>query len=111
MHQNRRESVQPVKLRITMRHCAFKGVDVDAHWYDATGSCRVQILDILVNDLKLKLGDPVPDQQLKQKYRDRNGDSGDIKKGLEYTEQQEWMSHDGPPTFTSQLTELGHESA
>jgi len=69
------------------------------------------ILDILVKDLKLKPGDPVPDQQLKQKYRDRDGDSGDIKKGLEYAEEQEWMAHDGPPAFTWRLTELGHEYA
>ena len=69
------------------------------------------ILDILVKDLKMKPGDPVPDQQLKQKYRDRKGDSADIKRGLKYAEEQEWMSHDGPPTYTWRLTELGHDSA
>jgi hypothetical protein len=69
------------------------------------------ILDILVNELKLKPGDAVPDQQLKLKNRERNGDGGDIKKGLQYAEEQEWMAHDGPPTFTWRLTELGHEIA
>jgi hypothetical protein len=70
-----------------------------------------RILDILVNDFGLKAGDPVPTQQLKQKYRDRKGDSADIKAGLEYAEEQEWMAHDGPPTYTWRLTELGHENA
>jgi hypothetical protein len=69
------------------------------------------ILDILVNDLKLKPGDAVPDQQLKQKYRDRKGDSADIKAGLQYAEEQGWMAHDGPPTYTWRLTQLGHENA
>jgi hypothetical protein len=69
------------------------------------------ILDILVKDLKLKPGDAVSGLQLKQKYRDRKGDSGDIKQGLEYAEEQEWMAHDGPPAFTWRLTELGHEYA
>jgi hypothetical protein len=69
------------------------------------------ILDILVNDLKIKPGDAVPDQQLKHKYRERNGDSGDIKQGLQYAEEQGWMAHDGPPMFTWRLTEFGYEVA
>jgi hypothetical protein len=69
------------------------------------------ILDILVNDLKLKSGDPVPDQLLKQKYRDRKGDSAHIPEGLKFAEDREWLSHDGPPTYTWRLTELGHEYA
>jgi hypothetical protein len=39
------------------------------------------ILDILVKDLRVQPGDPVPDHQLKAKYRARNGDSADIKLG------------------------------
>jgi hypothetical protein len=31
------------------------------------------ILDSLVNDLKLKPGDPMPDQQLKERYRGPQG--------------------------------------
>lgn len=69
------------------------------------------ILDILVNDLKLKPGDAVPDQQLKQKYRERKGDSADIAVGLEYAKDQEWMEHDGPPAYKWRLTPLGHEMA
>ena len=69
-----------------------------------------RILAILVNDLKLKPGDALPDQQLKEKYRAGNGDSADIKVGLEYAHEHEWLSYDGP-TQTWHLTELGHESA
>jgi hypothetical protein len=69
------------------------------------------ILDILVNDLKLKPGDAVPDQQLKQKYRDRKGDSADIKAGLQYAEEHEWMTHDESSPYTWRLTPLGHEIA
>jgi hypothetical protein len=68
------------------------------------------ILDILVNDLKLKPGDVIPDQQLKQKYRERNGDSGDIRHGLEFAGDQEWLSWDAG-TENWSLTDLGHESA
>ena len=69
------------------------------------------ILDILVNDLGLKPGGLMPDQRLKQKYRERKGDSADIKVGLKYAEEQGWIAHDGPPTYTWHLTELGHENA
>ena len=68
------------------------------------------ILDILVNGLKLKPGDSVPDQQLKQKYRERNGDSGNIPAGLKYAGDQEWLSWDAA-TDRWHLTEQGHESA
>ena len=68
------------------------------------------ILDILVNGLELKPGDSVPDQQLKQKYRERNGDSGNIPAGLEYAGDHEWLSWDAA-TDRWHLTELGHESA
>jgi hypothetical protein len=44
------------------------------------------IHDILVKDLRMKPGDPVPDHQLKEKYRSREGDSADIKVGLKYAE-------------------------
>ena len=69
-----------------------------------------RILDILVNDLKLKPGAEVPDQQLKQKYRDRKGDSADIKEGLRYAEEQEWLSYDRAAD-TWHLTKQGHEIA
>jgi hypothetical protein len=68
------------------------------------------ILDILVKDLKLKPGDSVPDQQLKQKYRARNGDAANIKDGLKYAGDKEWLSYDRP-TDTWHLSELGHENA
>lgn len=66
------------------------------------------ILDILVNELGLKPGDSVPDQQLKEKYRARKGDSSDIKAGLEYADQKEWLAYDGLKD-TWYLTELGYE--
>jgi hypothetical protein len=68
------------------------------------------ILDILVSDLRLKPGDPVPDQRLKEKYRERKGDSADIKVGLEYAGAHEWLSYDDL-TQTWHLTEFGHENA
>jgi hypothetical protein len=68
------------------------------------------ILDILVKDIGLKPGDPVPDQQLKESYRARNGDSANIKEGLKYAGDQEWMSYDRS-TQTWHLTQLGYESA
>jgi len=68
------------------------------------------ILDILVKDLGLKPGDAVPDQRLKERYRARNGDSANIKEGLKYAGDQEWLSYD-PPTQTWHLTELGYENA
>jgi hypothetical protein len=68
------------------------------------------ILDILVNDLKLNSGDPMPDQQLKERYRARKGDSADIKKGLKYAEDQEWLMYERT-TNVWHLTEQGHEIA
>jgi hypothetical protein len=68
------------------------------------------ILDILVKDLHLKPGDPVPDHQLKEKYRARKGDSADIKVGLKHAEEHEWLMYD-PTTNTWHLTELGRENA
>ena len=52
----------------------------------------------------------MPDQQLKQKYRDRKGDAGNIPDGLKYAGDQEWLSWDAA-TDKWQLTELGHENA
>jgi hypothetical protein len=68
-----------------------------------------RILDILVNDLGLKADDPVPDQQLKLKYRERKGDGADIAKGLKYAGDQEWLYDE--LTQTWHLTEPGHENA
>ncbi len=65
-----------------------------------------RILDILVKDLGLKPEDPVPDHQLKEKYRARNGDSADIKVGLKCAEEHEWLRYD-LTTDTWHLTELG----
>jgi len=68
------------------------------------------LLDILVIELKLKPGDVVPDQQLKQKYREGNGDGGDIQHGLAYAGDQEWLEYHGAPACNWTLTALGHES-
>jgi hypothetical protein len=68
------------------------------------------ILDILVNEIGLKPGDPIPDQKLKERYRARNGDSADIGVGLEYGAAQEWVTYDRG-TDTWHLTEFGHERA
>jgi hypothetical protein len=68
------------------------------------------ILDILVKELKLKPGDVVPDQQLKQKYRARSGDSQNIPDGLQYAVDLEWLSYD-VVTDKLHLTALGHEVA
>jgi hypothetical protein len=68
------------------------------------------ILSILVDDLKLKPGDLIPDQQLKQKYRERNGDAANIPAGLKYAVAQEWLSYD-QAADKFHLTELGHEGA
>jgi hypothetical protein len=68
------------------------------------------ILDMMVKDLKLKPGDAVPDQQLKERYRARKGDSADIKEGLKYAADEGWLAYE----LTTQmwhLTELGHENA
>jgi hypothetical protein len=66
------------------------------------------ILDILVKELKLKPGDVVPDQQLKQKYRARSGDSQNIPEGLRYAVDRDWLLYDRPAD-KFHLTELGHE--
>ena len=68
------------------------------------------ILDILLNDLCLRPGGPVPDFQLKEKYRARKGDSADIKVGLKYAEENEWLTYD-LTNDTWYLTDLGHENA
>ena len=66
------------------------------------------ILDILVKDLRLKPGDAMPDQQLKEKYRARSGDSADIKVGLEYAEKQGWLTYSRAKQ-TWYLTPEGHQ--
>ena len=68
------------------------------------------ILDILVKELGLAPGDAIPDQQLKERYRARKGDSSDIKAGLVYAEDAEWLRYDRLKD-TWYLTELGHECA
>lgn len=68
------------------------------------------ILGILVNDLRLNPGDEVPDHQLKKKYRARNGDSANIPDGLEYADEQGWLTYD-PVKSIWRLTETGCESA
>lgn len=68
------------------------------------------ILDILVKDLRMKPGDPVADHQLKEKYRARKGDSADIKVGLKYAADHEWLTYDLAKD-TWYLTKLGHEIA
>jgi hypothetical protein len=52
----------------------------------------------------------MPDQQLKERYRARNGDSADIKEGLKHAGDQGWLSYE-PTTRIWHLTELRHESA
>jgi hypothetical protein len=68
------------------------------------------VVDILVNELELKPEDPVPDQELKERYRARNGDSADIKFGLKYAEAQEWLRYQRSDD-TWYLTGLGYEYA
>ena len=65
-----------------------------------------RILDILVKDLGLKSGDPIPDHRLKESYRTRGGDSADINVGLRYAEEREWLTYDRL-SDTWYLTELG----
>jgi hypothetical protein len=68
------------------------------------------ILDILVKDLGLKPGDPLPDHQLKEKYRARDGDSADMKVRLQYAEAHEWLTYDHAKEAWY-LTEFGHQCA
>jgi hypothetical protein len=68
------------------------------------------IMDILVNELGVKPGDVLPFQLLKANYRARNGDSADIKHGLQCAMELEWLEPvHGSSDF--RLTGLGHESA
>ena len=69
-----------------------------------------RILAILVHELKLKPGEPMPDQELKTRYRAGGGDAADIKAGLMYADDQGWMTYDRPK-HDWKLTELGHEIA
>ena len=66
------------------------------------------ILEILVKDLGLKPGDALPDQELKRRYRARNGDAADIKFGLGCAEAHEWLAYDESKD-TWYLTALGYE--
>jgi hypothetical protein len=68
------------------------------------------ILGILVNELGLKPGDVVPLQLLKANYRARNGNSADIKHGLQCAVESEWLEL-VPGGQDLRLTVLGHESA
>ena len=68
------------------------------------------ILEILVEELKLKPGDRLPDQLLKERYRARKGDSGDIKIGLELATELEWLTLDEFAPTQFRLTKLGYES-
>jgi len=52
----------------------------------------------------------VPDHQLKEKYRAHKGDSADIKVGLKYADEHEWLTYDLAKD-TWYLTELGYENA
>jgi hypothetical protein len=52
------------------------------------------MLDILVRDIGLKPRQEVPDQLLKQTYRARSHDAGDLKVGFEYAHQQGWLEYD-----------------
>lgn len=65
-----------------------------------------RVLDILVKDLGLKPGARVPDHRLKEKYREGGGDAADIKDGLEFAADQEWISYD-TATQAWYLTQLG----
>jgi hypothetical protein len=68
------------------------------------------IVDILVRELELKPGDEVPFQRLKERYRARKGDAGDIPVGLQYAGNQEWLTYDGAKDAWH-LTDLGYEYA
>ena len=68
------------------------------------------ILNIMVNELGLKPGDTVPLQLLKANYRARNGDSADIKHGVQCAMELEWLEQ-VPASLDFRLTMLGFESA
>jgi hypothetical protein len=69
-----------------------------------------KVLDILINELGVKPGDVVPFQLLKANYRARNGDSAEIKHGLQCAEELEWLEP-VPGGLDLRLTVLGYESA
>ena len=66
------------------------------------------ILDILVKDLASQPGNLVPDQALRNEYRKRGGDSADIKIGLKYAAEKEWLTYDRSKDAWY-LTELGYK--
>jgi hypothetical protein len=68
------------------------------------------ILDILVNDLHLKSGYPLSEQELKKRYRERRADCRDLQRGLEYAGDQEWLAYE-LETDMWFLTEAGHQAA
>lgn len=68
------------------------------------------LLDILVKDLGLKAGQRVPDQQLRNKFRERGGRSENIAAGLRYATDQEWLSFDND-NDAFHLTEVGFNAA
>jgi hypothetical protein len=68
------------------------------------------VMDILINELGVKPGDIVPFQLLKANYRARNGDSADIKHGLECAVELEWLELI-PGSHDLRLTMLGYEAA
>jgi len=68
------------------------------------------LLQILVNDIGLRAGHGVPDQLLKNKFRERGGQSEDIADGLKYATGQEWLSYDDDRDAFF-LTEAGFDAA
>lgn len=65
------------------------------------------LLEVLVQDVRMRAGEVVPDLALKASYQGRGGHVQDIKVGLEYAHSQGWLEYDsGKQRFT--LTDAGY---
>ena len=70
----------------------------------------LQILESLVQDLRLRPGHVVPDMALAQAFEKRGGHRDDIKTGLRFAHERGWLEyHSSKDHFT--LTEAGHTVA
>jgi hypothetical protein len=68
------------------------------------------LLEILVKEIGLEPGHPVPDQLLKAKFRERGGHSEDIADGLKYAHGQYWLEYDSDKDAFF-LTDAGFNAA
>jgi hypothetical protein len=69
-----------------------------------------KMLEILVREIRLKAGQDVPDQQLKQRYRAHSHDAGDLTVGFEYAHEHGWLEYDSTRKVF-RLTEDGYQYA